>query len=65
MDIEQYHLISEMTEGDLNREVGNAMKSGWQPWNSPGIAHSGTQRFFIQAMVKYVKKQQYMQPSRN
>ena len=65
MDIEHYHVISELTDMDLNREVESHIRQGWQPWNSPTLAHSGTQRFYIQAMVKYVKKPQYLQPSRN
>lgn len=65
MEIEHYHLINEPSTKDLNDQVEKMMHAGWQPWQSPGIAHSGTQRYFIQAMVKYAKKPPYLQPSRN
>jgi len=56
MEIEHYFLISELTDKDLNDEVQKHLKSGWQPWQAPTLAHSGTQRFYIQAMVKYKKE---------
>lgn len=60
MDIEHYHLISELDVKSLNEEVEKLLHAGWQPWQSPTLAHSGTQRFYIQAMVKYAKKPQHL-----
>jgi hypothetical protein len=55
MQIEDYMLVSSTSESDVTVEVRKRMYEGWQPWQSPGIAHSGTQRYFCQALVKCAK----------
>ena len=56
MQVENYHLIATTTDSDLNHEVLKHIRDGWQPWGSAAIAHSGTQRYFTQAVVMYKKE---------
>jgi hypothetical protein len=60
MDIQGYQLLSAPTSDDLTMLVEEALSDGWQPWQAPGVAHSGTQRLFCQAVVKYAKKTQHL-----
>jgi hypothetical protein len=55
MEVTHYQLLTDQSAEHLAKEVQNAVSNGWQPWEAPGITHSGSQRYFIQAVVKYKK----------
>jgi hypothetical protein len=62
--VEEYVLLATKSSEDMNAVMRKKLFEGYQPWGSPSVNFEGTQRFYIQAVVKYKKVAPYLQPPR-
>lgn len=54
MKIVDYYLVLSTSRDDFNHKVGEMIKSGWQPYGSPGMCVDTNDLYYTQAMVKEV-----------